>query len=155
MLPSGEVDPWEVFQKNPRAPIAASRHGNEAVPQRFSELRCRYYPRPRTTLVLGHGRETTPHHISSQLRLTRSDDWRHPLFSDPPLIKERTRSTRRARVVSRSSSPQSTIRWITRTRSGSTRDWLVFTTSFLGTQKSLSDKMSTATSKSGPRFSET
>ena len=75
-----------------------------------------------------------------------------PSTSRTARTKERTHTTRGARGGSISSSPRSTIRWIMRTRSGSSRNWQVFTTPFHGTQNSFPDKISTATSESGPRF---
>ena len=62
---------------------------------------------------------------------------------------------KRGRGGSRSSSPRSTIRWIMRTRSCSTRNWQVSTTPFLRMPNSFPDKTSTATSESGPRCFET
>ena len=82
-MPSRDMAPRDVFQNNPRAPNTASQHDHKAVPQRPSELRRCYYPRPRTTSGLGYGGETTPHQFIPRLRLTRLDDWRHPMFYKP------------------------------------------------------------------------
>ena len=80
---AGDMAPRDIFHNYLRTHPAPPWHDGESMPQGSDKQQSRHHPRPCSNKGLEHGRETTSHHPSDQLRLPSPDDWRNPLLSQP------------------------------------------------------------------------